>query len=418
MKTKNLNTTLILILIIMMGFSFVLFAGNAHSADTFKEAFTKGKPYADIRLRSEFVDQDGFDKEAHSKTLRSRIGFKTDKYKDWVSVIEGEHVWELNDHYNNTVDGKTSHPTVADVENIQINQAYGEFTGIKDTAVKGGRQVITVGNHRLLGHVGWRQNNQVFDAVKITNNSIEDTTLQYGFIHNVNRIFGETSQAGDWESKSHFYNISNSSTPLGTITTYGFLLDFGSDSAINSNQTFGGILSGKVELDDDVTLKYHAEYAHQSDYGDNTTDYGANYFHFAPAIVWKGITTTVGKEVLGNDRGVIGFRTPLATGHKFNGWADKFLTTPADGLKDLYVDITHKIANADGALEFLNGLLVKFQYHNFSSESGTDYGNEIGVFLKKSITENVYIEAKYANYMEDGFGADTQKFIFDIGFKY
>ena len=29
-------------------------------------------------------------------------------------------------------------------------------------------------------------------------------------------------------------------------------------------------------------------------------------------------------------------QTPLATLHAFNGWADMFLTTPANGLQDLY----------------------------------------------------------------------------------
>ena len=43
-----------------------------------------------------------------------------------------------------------------------------------------------------------------------------------------------------------------------------------------------------------------------------------------------------GYEVLGADNGV-GFATPLATGHKFQGWADKFLTTPGDGIEDVYI---------------------------------------------------------------------------------
>jgi len=48
-----------------------------------------------------------------------------------------------------------------------------------------------------------------------------------------------------------------------------------------------------------------------------------------------GLTGLVGYEVL-EGNGAIGFATPLATLHAFNGWADMFLTTPANGLKDLY----------------------------------------------------------------------------------
>jgi len=400
--------------------SFLLLATSVYSAETLKEAITEGKPYADVRLRYEFVDQDGLAADANAKTARTRIGFKADKLYDFTAVIEGEHVVYLgNDDYNDTVNGRTDHPTVADPENIQVNQAYGEYTGIPDTAIKGGRQVLTLDGHRFIGHVGWRQNNQVFDAAMITNKSIPDTTAKYGFIYNVNRIFGEQSAAGDWGSKSHFYNIANTSLPLGKIVTYGYILDFGSDSAANSNQTFGGSLSGKKELNDEFTLKYYGEYAHQSDNGENATDYSANYYHIAPALVWEGLTTTVGYEVLGSDDGAFAFRTPLATLHKWNGWADKFLTTPATGLQDFYVDLTYKVKDLDGDLKFFNGLLAKFQYHDFNADEGDlDHGSEWGLYFKQPIGEHVYVETKYANYSADNTATDTQKFILGFGFKY
>ena len=33
--------------------------------------------------------------------------------------------------------------------------------------------------------------------------------------------------------------------------------------------------------------------------------------------------------------GTVALQTPLATLHAFNGWADKFLSTPANGLRDV-----------------------------------------------------------------------------------
>ena len=51
------------------------------------------------------------------------------------------------------------------------------------------------------------------------------------------------------------------------------------------------------------------------------------------------VNLTLGYEVLGSDDGKKGFATPLATGHKFQGFADKFLTTPNDGVQDLYVGV-------------------------------------------------------------------------------
>ncbi len=402
-----------------LSFLILLFASSAHAGETLKETITESKVYAQMRIRYEAVDQDGpapITKNAHSRTARTRIGVKTGEFKGMSAVVEGAYVVYLgNDNYNDTVNGRVKYPVVADPENIQINQAYGQYTGIPDTTLRAGRQVIDIDNQRFIGSVGWRQNNQVFDAATLANKSLTNTEIKYGYIYNVNRIFGEQSTAGDWESQSNFYNISNTSLPIGKITTYGYFLDFGNDSAVNSNQTFGASLAKDVQLSDAITLKYYAEYAHQSDFADNTTNYDANYYHLAPAIVWQGLTTTVGLEVLSSDHSKFAFRTPLATGHKFNGWADKFLTTPATGLEDIYVDLNYTVKDLGGKLKIINGLLINAQYHNFSAEDGgMDYGNEWGIFLKKPIHKNVTTSLKYANYKADDYLTDTQKLTFDV----
>lgn len=395
----------------------------AYAAENFEEFLKGGKVYGDIRVRYEFVDQDGpspVTEDAHSRTQRTRIGYQSGEYFGLSGVIEGEYVTSLgNDDYNDTVNHKTNYPTVADPENIEVNQAYGQLSGIADTTIRGGRQVIALDNHRFIGHVGWRQNNQTFDAVTVSNKTIPDTEIKYGYIYNVNRIFGEQSNGGDWGSKSNYFNISNTTLPVGKITAYGYFLDFGSDSALDSNQTLGVSLAGDVKLDENVKLKYYGEYAHQEDYGDNTTHYDADYYHIAPAVVWKGLTTTIGFEVLGSDHGTFGFRTPLATLHKFNGWADKFLTTPAAGLQDAYVEWAYKVKGLGGGLDFMNDLMVEVQYHNFSAEDGgKGYGNEWGIFLQRPINKYITTSVKYANYTADDFATDTQKIIFDVGIKF
>ena len=50
----------------------------------------------------------------------------------------------------------------------------------------------------------------------------------------------------------------------------------------------------------------------------------------------KGWRIGGGYEVLGADDGaaLTSFQTPLATLHKFQGWADKFLTTPPNGIRE------------------------------------------------------------------------------------
>ena len=58
-----------------------------------------------------------------------------------------------------------------------------------------------------------------------------------------------------------------------------------------------------------------------------------------------------GYEVLeGAPTGGLAFVTPLATLHKFQGWADKFLATPASGIEDAYIAV---FGNALGFLGLL-----------------------------------------------------------------
>ncbi len=73
----------------------------------------------------------------------------------------------------------------------------------------------------------------------------------------------------------------------------------------------------------------------------------------------------------------------------------------------------------EGNLEFLNGLLAKFQYHDFNADDGgLDHGNEFGIFVKKAITDNITLSTKYSNYNADNTSVDTQKVTFDIGIKF
>ncbi|MFT5806450.1 MAG: hypothetical protein ACI9LG_000713 [Moritella dasanensis] len=52
---------------------------------------------------------------------------------------------------------------------------------------------------------------------------------------------------------------------------------------------------------------------------------------------------------MGSDSGDYGFATPLATLHKFNGWSDQFLNTPTQGLADLYLSVSSKVAGGSAA---------------------------------------------------------------------
>jgi hypothetical protein len=96
------------------------------------------------------------------------------------------------------------------------------------------------------------------------------------------------------------------------------------------------------------------------------------------------------------------FRTPLATLHAFNGWADKFLKTPDAGLQDFFVGVK-------GKLEKWNWNVL---YHNFSSESGsTDFGVEYDGVITRKFKDNYSVLFKAAHFKTDNRAyGDTTKF--------
>src|SRR5690349_9023142 len=58
-------------------------------------AVRESKPLADLRLRSETVDQDGMNEDAHAITLRARLGFETGKAWDTSFLAEGDFLTPL-----------------------------------------------------------------------------------------------------------------------------------------------------------------------------------------------------------------------------------------------------------------------------------------------------------------------------------
>jgi Alginate export len=374
----------------------------------------------DERFRYEFVEQAGRLQDAHAKTLRSRIGLITPRFHFTRLAIEYENVSEVgNDSFNNTLNGKVNRPVVADVKSNEINQLYIEHTGIPDTVLLGGRYRLNLDNQRFIGSVGWRQNDQTYDGATVTNTTIPGVKFFYAYIGNINRIFSNDSPVGDLASNSHLFHLTYSGLKPITLKGYNYYLDI-QDADFLSSNTVGVSVAGKhpVGGPGGLAIHYYSEYAHQSDAGDNPMSYTADYYHLAPGISAFGVTITGGYEVLGSDNGAFAFTTPLATLHKFNGFADVFLVTPATGIEDLYVDVTYKVEGLKGPMGFLNGLLLKGRYHDFSSEIGSiDYGEELDFYAKMPLGRGFYAEAKYADYRADQFGADTTKAIFGLGYQ-
>jgi hypothetical protein len=406
---------------LLLTFTAPVFAHEAEDALIKKGAF-----YGDIRYRYETVDQDGpapVTDYATASTIRARLGFKTGVYRDFQALFETDLVGRLGDEdYNDGKNGKTQFPVIADPATAELNQLWLSWSGLPQTTVKAGRQAINLDNQRFIGSVGWRQNDQTFDAASIENKSIENLAVSYIYVRTVNRVFGHEHPQGDWDGHTHLAHASYAFAPWLNITGYGYWLDFDIAPA-SSNKTYGLRLTGDVPVNNVWTLFYEAEGAKQYDHSGNTANYDETYFLLSPGIKGHGLTLQAGYELLGGD-GTNAFQTPLATLHAFNGWADKFLTTPVTGLEDFYGKISYKIS---GSNEWINDTTLTAVYHDFSGDSGGDYGSELDLSVGKSFKlpdtgqpfKAVDILLKYADYeADDAPFTDTQKAWIQVGVKF
>ncbi|HUF64278.1 MAG TPA: alginate export family protein [Verrucomicrobiales bacterium] len=369
------------------------------------------KPVVDIRGRYEYVDEDGLD-DAWAATLRARLGLMLENFGGFSALAELEGTVPADRHSYRAASahGPASKAIIADPESFELNQVWAAYSAF-DTAAKGGRQRIILDNHRFVGNVGWRQNEQTFDAFTLSNSSIEDLTLYYGYIHRTNRIFGSQDRAAaaqsDFLGDTSLVNIRYTKWKGATLTIYGYWMDLENDAgASESNRTLGLSLQGALSLDEAWKLPWHLEYACQTDAFDSPLDYSAHYLHAVFGVDYKSAAFGAGFEVLSSDGDNGAFRTPLATLHKFNGFADQFLTTPDEGLQDLYLY---------AAIPLPWQMQLRPAVHWFGDDDGSfDYGREIDVELTKKVDDHLSFLAKYAYYDADEH--KTDKHLFSIEF--
>ncbi len=395
----------------MLVLSLPVSAEAADSFDLLKYAFAGGTPNLDLRLRYENVEQDNALEEATAYTVRTRLGYTTGKWNNFDLQVELEDVHALGDEDYNSCPGalsdscnrKTQFSVIGDPADTELNQFWLRYSGIPGTVLKYGRQRLALDNHRFIGTVGWRQNEQTFDAASIVNTSLPKTTITYAYLNDVNGIF-----FNDFRMGSHLLNVGFAASPKFNLTGYGYLLDFELDvPARRDTQTLGLRATGAVPFSA-VQFLYTLEYADQGDYKDSPSTVDASYALVELGAGSKYLTGKLGYEVLGGD-GVFGFQTPLATLHAFQGWADLFLNTPATGVQDAYLSL-------GGPLAGFNWLAV---YHQFSPDtSGDDYGDEIDLQVARPINDNFSVLLKYADYSADAFAVDTKKLWVQAEYKF
>lgn len=364
----------------------------AKAEESVMQALKNGAPLLDLNYRYEFSDDGLRPERGEASTLRIRLGYKTGEFKGFSTMLELESTNELgSDNYdafsganpNNDKPDNPQYAVIADPLISELNQAYIQYSGDAKTRIRFGRQRFILPTARFVGNVGWRQNEQTYDAFTVQTNVLNDLTITYGYLYGRQDVLG-VGETMD----THLFDAAYAGfSPLGTITAYAYLLDL---DRTPDSKTFGLRLGGKQILDEYMLL-YKAEYAYQSEYAD-ALDFSAPYLAGEFGASYRNVLGKIGYELMGAGNGISsGFSTPLATLHIFNGWADRFLSTPAAGLEDRYGELSISV----------RGVKLSAIYHDFSSDKGdVDFGNEIDLQVIATF-DKFAIGAKLADYHAD-----------------
>ena len=374
----------------------VFLTAPAFAGETIEETLKESVVKVKLRMRYENVAWDGLE-DSDGVTLLSRLSYQTGTYKGFAVTAEFDDVTAIGDVDYRTAANDPNNPgtaIIADPEGTEVNQSFLSYTN-HETQVRYGRQRILLDNQRFVGGVGWRQNEQTYDGFSVDSKVLPETEVFYAYVTNVNRVFGEDNPIGDQKQETHLVNIGYSGFGAGKLTAYAYLIDNITAPTLASD-TYGVRWMGKIS----DAFAYNLEYATQSDGGENPTTYSADYILLEGVANLGQFNTKLGYELLGSDDGTVGFATPLATLHAFQGWADRFLDTPAKGIKDIYLAVGTSVSDVQ----------LQVVYHQLASDADNlDYGNEVDAVASKKFGMVTYT-AKVADYQSDEFGSDTTKF--------
>jgi len=372
-------------------------------------------PLLEARLRYEHVEQADLPLEADALVLRVRAGAMASS-GPFSLLAEGQTLWAPVDDYNDGLHGPAMRPLVADPENFALYRAQAQYRS-DALVLTAGRQRIALDDERFIGNVAFRANAQTFDAVRAEISPAKGLRADLSYAWSVRTIWGFEGAGARPQAVSGDKILANLSwaSPVGKVTGFAYLLD--QDEAAlqeyrQSSQSYGLRLAGAQPVGGEWGLAYQLSHARQSDWRGNPNDYSARYWLADAALEGGGWRLGGGYELLGADNGaaLTSFQTPLGTNFKFQGWSDKFLTTPLDGVQDLYLQggLTLK------AVGPAHGVGLQAAYHWYRSDRhDRPYGTELNLLASATFAHTL-LSARYAHYEAQRFGSDADRFWLQI----
>ena len=382
---------------------------SAQESASAEEALTSGKLIFNLRPRYEYVDQANFTETANGLTMRTILGWQTGTWQGFSAKGTLINVAQFIDDFNDTLNGKTQYPVIADPDDTDVNELYLDYSGFSDTLLRGARQSIVLDQARFVGNVQFRQLMQVFNAVTAENKSLKNTDLYAGYLWRIRTVTTRQLQTSTTLLHGRY-----ALTPDDDLIAFGYFQD--QDNAIantafqgpaptnTSNQILGVRGSGAHPMNDTWNLLYIAELATQTDYAGGDPRIDADYLHLGGGGQIGAHSLRIDYELLGSNDGRYAFQTPLGTNHLYQGWADQFLVTPPQGIRDIYATYVGKIQKAS----------LEAAYHQFDADyGGLDFGDELDLGFSYPLHKKLVGKLEYADYQAGDSGTgkyDTTKF--------
>lgn len=423
---------------------------------TLLDSIKAGKPMTSFRLRYEEVQQDGLQptnilgnsstvvnnptrnddlKDAHGITLRSLVGWQTAPFHNFSFAAQLINVTKLDDNFNDStngtlISGASNQPgtleyaKIVDPDYTGVNQLYMDWTGIRNNRLRIGRQQVNLDNVRFIGDIGFRQVMQVFDGASLLNKSLPDTEIFLAHYDRVRQITTKLRDNGDLDIANVKYRIS----PTESLVGYAYLSSFddlgfgrawfgnggaagtaagknGNNNATanQGNKIFGARLDGVHVFNPDWKGLYTAEYAKQSDYDNGDSRIDAHYYKIGGGAAYGNFSLRADQELLSSNDGKYAFQTPFGTNHLFQGWVDKFLTTPLEGIKDTFITATYKY----GDFTFFADYHILDSDEDFrtvgsgTATNGNRYGKEWNAAVTYNYSSNIMTKVEYGKFTED-----------------
>ncbi|MEM9281511.1 MAG: alginate export family protein [Verrucomicrobiota bacterium] len=325
---------------------------------------------------------------SYANTWGLRVGYLTQRYKGFQAFAEVNYVQPFTSDYFDGVNGESDRTLVADVEQSELNQAWAQYSVEFDSLemnIRAGRQASVAIEERFIGSSGSRQGEQTYDSIAAAMRFGDKArwTFEYGYIDKVHRLFDEDGL--DYDSDSHATRLGYISDTFGTVSLFAVLLDFEDDAPSLSNQTYGLSIARPPVSQDRIDSLYYLGFAYQKEYGSNPGRFDVFSIYSETGISVPSVGRfSVGYELSSTDGGRNAFQYSLSTGQRLHRIADKFLTTPDDGLQDFFINIEMPYLPATS--------VASLNYHYYTNDEGEDLlGREANVDLTIPLSENLAV---------------------------